>query len=74
MHNPKLRRRLKRIGIPTLVLRGAFDGLVSEPYARAYCAAIPGAQFAVLDGAGHVPDYERPAALADQVLRFAGLM
>ncbi len=74
MHNPKLRRRLHRIRIPTLVLRGAFDGLVSEAYARAYCAAIPGARFATLADAAHVPEYERPVELADHVLRFAGLM
>jgi pimeloyl-ACP methyl ester carboxylesterase len=73
MHNPKLRRRLLRIRIPTLVLRGAFDGLVSEAYARAYCAAIPGARYATLPDAGHVPEYEQPAALAEHILRFAGL-
>ena len=73
MHNPKLRRRLHRISVPTLVLRGEFDGLVSEANARAYGAAIPGARSATLAGAGHVPEYERPADLAEHILGFAGL-
>jgi len=73
MHNPKLQRRLHRISVPTLVLRGEFDGLVSEANARAYCAGIPGASYAMLAGAGHVPEYERPADLAAHILGFAGL-
>jgi pimeloyl-ACP methyl ester carboxylesterase len=73
MHNPKLARRLHRITIPTLVLRGAGDGLVSETHARAYCAAIAGARYEPLAKAGHAPDYEQPVVLADRILRFAGL-
>ena len=45
MHNPKLKRRLHRIDIPTLFLWGAADRVLSEPYGRAYCAMIPGARF-----------------------------
>jgi pimeloyl-ACP methyl ester carboxylesterase len=73
MHNPKLRRRLGRIGVPTLVLRGESDGLVSQEYAEAYCAAIRGARLETLAGCGHVPEYEQPAALAAAIARFAGL-
>jgi pimeloyl-ACP methyl ester carboxylesterase len=73
LHHPKLARRLARVSVPTLVLRGAFDGLVSEAHARAFCAAIPGARYEALPSAGHVPEYEQPALLADHILRFAGL-
>jgi pimeloyl-ACP methyl ester carboxylesterase len=73
MHNPKLRRRLHRIRIPTLVLRGEFDGLVSHAYAEAYGAAIPGARFATIAGAGHCPEYEQPERLAEFIARFADL-
>src|SRR5882757_2247840 len=45
MHDPKLKGRLHRIGIPTLVLWGAADGLVGEAYGRAFCAAVPGGAF-----------------------------
>ncbi|HXZ89164.1 MAG TPA: alpha/beta hydrolase, partial [Candidatus Binataceae bacterium] len=42
MHNPKLRYHLDRIRIPTLILRGVSDGLVSQGYVEAYAALIPG--------------------------------
>ncbi len=73
LHHPKLARRLARVNVPTLVLRGAYDGLVSEAHARAFCAAIPGARYETLPDAGHVPEYEQPILLADHILRFAGL-
>ena len=73
MHNPRLLRRLHRVDRPTLLLRGAHDGLVSRAYMEAWAAAIPGARHDVIEGAGHVPDVEQPAALAQKILRFAGL-
>ena len=74
MHNPKLRRWLRRIGAPTLVLRGAHDGLVSAPYAQAMADAIPGARLETIAGAGHVPEFEQPQILAERVQRFLGLV
>ena len=73
MHDPKLRRRLHRVGVPTLVLRGTADGLVSEAHARAFCAGLPNARYEPLPDAGHVPEYEQPEALAERILGFAGL-
>jgi pimeloyl-ACP methyl ester carboxylesterase len=61
MHNPKLRRRLQRIRVKTLVLWGQTDRLVTPEYGRAYAAAIPGAQFQSIEAAGHYPYLERPA-------------
>src|SRR5258705_9950658 len=58
MHDPKLQNRLHRIGIPTLVLWGASDRILSESYGRAYCAAITGAQFELIERAGHFPHLE----------------
>jgi pimeloyl-ACP methyl ester carboxylesterase len=55
-----------------LVLWGASDGVVSPAYGRAYAALIPGARFALIDGAGHHPELERPEALAERVLDFLG--
>lgn len=74
MHNPKLRRWLHRIGVPTLVLRGAQDGLVSGAYAQAMADAIPGARLETIAGAGHVPEFEQPQILAERVQRFLGLV
>jgi pimeloyl-ACP methyl ester carboxylesterase len=73
MHEPKLKQRLHRIRIPTLVLWGAADKLIDESYGRAFCAAIPGAKFERIDGAGHFPHLERPKAFAAHALAFAAL-
>jgi len=73
MHDPKLRDRLHRIAIPTLVLWGASDRLIEESYGRAFCAAVPGAKFERIEGAGHFPHLERPKLFAEQALAFAAL-
>ncbi len=69
-HNPKLRRRLARITVPTLLLWGESDGLVTTDYGRAYCKAIPNAEFRVIPSTGHVPQLERPQAFVDHIVRF----
>jgi pimeloyl-ACP methyl ester carboxylesterase len=72
MYNPRLKRWLGRIAIPTLVLWGASDGVVTPAYGRAYAALIPGARFALIDDAGHHPELEQPGLLADRILDFLG--
>jgi pimeloyl-ACP methyl ester carboxylesterase len=70
MHDPKLTRRLHRIDVPTLVLWGAADGIVSPDYGRAFAAAIPGASFELIEGAAHLPHIEQPAAFAERAAAF----
>jgi pimeloyl-ACP methyl ester carboxylesterase len=70
MHDPKLRDRLHRIRIPTLVLWGASDRILSEPYGRAYCAAITGARFELIEDAGHFPHLEQPEIFANRIFAF----
>jgi pimeloyl-ACP methyl ester carboxylesterase len=72
MYNPRLPRWLCRIAVPTLVLWGASDGVVTPEYGRAYCSLIPGAEFHLIDQAGHHPEIEQPEALAQHVARFLG--
>jgi pimeloyl-ACP methyl ester carboxylesterase len=72
MYNPRLKRWLGRIALPTLVLWGASDGVVTPAYGRAYAALIPGARFDLIEGAGHHPELERPDVLADRILDFLG--
>jgi pimeloyl-ACP methyl ester carboxylesterase len=71
MHDPKLKGRLHRIRIPTLVLWGAADRLVGEAYGRAFAAAMPGAKFETIAGAGHFPHLEQPKAFAGRTLAFS---
>jgi len=70
MHDPKLKQRLHRIGVPTLILWGTADRILSESYGRAYAAAIPGARFEPIARAGHFPHLEAPDEFAREVLAF----
>jgi pimeloyl-ACP methyl ester carboxylesterase len=70
MHDPKLKGRLHRIRIPTLLLWGAADCILSEAYGRAYCAAIPGARFEPIERAGHFPHIEQPDEFARRIFAF----
>lgn len=70
MYNPGLQRWLARISVPTLVLWGASDGIVSPAYGRAYAASIPRARFETIAGAGHHPHIERPEAFVDRLVAF----
>lgn len=70
MHNPKLPHRLHRVTAPTLFVRGASDGLVSEPYIDSYARLLPNACVATIATAGHAPQIEQPEAFARTVLAF----
>jgi pimeloyl-ACP methyl ester carboxylesterase len=72
MHNPKLKHRLGRIAVPTLVVWGETDGIVKADYGRGYAGLIPGAGFSVIQEAGHYPHLERPRAFLDAVGDFLG--
>lgn len=72
LHNPKLRQRLHRIDVPTLVIWGASDGLVKPAYGRAYAESIPGASFVAIQEAGHTPQTEQCDAFVEQLTEFAG--
>jgi pimeloyl-ACP methyl ester carboxylesterase len=70
MRNPKLGSRLHRVNVPTLFLWGSRDHIVSQDYGRAYCAAVPGARFELIEAAGHFPHIEQPKVFAAKVLDF----
>jgi pimeloyl-ACP methyl ester carboxylesterase len=72
MYNPKLPRWLSRIAVPTLVLWGASDRVVTPEYGRAYCNLISGAEFELIELAGHHPEIEQPEALAARIAAFLG--
>lgn len=70
MHNPQLRRRLHRAGMPALFMRGASDGFVSAEYLARYAALLPDARIAVIPEAGHYPHLERPRDFVAAVAEF----
>jgi pimeloyl-ACP methyl ester carboxylesterase len=72
MYNPQLKHWLHRIAVPTLVLWGGSDRIVTPEYGRRYAALIPGADFAVIEEAGHHPELEQPQVFTEHVSRFLG--
>jgi pimeloyl-ACP methyl ester carboxylesterase len=62
--------RLGRITAPTLVVAGAADAVVDPRNAQLLADAIPEARLELLDGAGHLPFWERPEEFAALVERF----
>jgi pimeloyl-ACP methyl ester carboxylesterase len=72
LHNPKLRHRLHRIKVATLLIWGANDGIVTPQYGAAYRARIPGAKLKVIPQAGHLPQIERPQAFLAELKSFLG--
>lgn len=61
---------LRRVQAPTLVLWGDRDGFCARADQEAICAAIPGARLSVHAGANHALHWERPAAIAADIVAF----
>jgi pimeloyl-ACP methyl ester carboxylesterase len=53
---------LPTICVPTLVIAGVEDVITPPKEAHALSRAIPGTRTEILDGAGHLSNFERPAA------------
>ena len=68
------RDRAAAIRVPTLVLCGAADTVTPPALSEELAALVPGARLALIDGAGHLSNIERPADFNAEVDRFlAGL-
>ena len=59
-----------RLGLPALVIAGAEDGAAPPDLVRATAALIAGAEFQVMQGIGHLPCVEAPAAYAAILIPF----
>ncbi|UVF17534.1 3-oxoadipate enol-lactonase [Microvirga terrae] len=72
-----LRPDAGRIAAPTLCVAGDQDGSTPADVVKGTADLIPGARFALIDGAGHIPCVEKPAVLSrliGQHLEEAGLV
>jgi pimeloyl-ACP methyl ester carboxylesterase len=70
MYNPQLPRWLGRIRVPTLLLWGESDGVVSPDYGRSYSRLILGSRFELIAAAGHHPQIEQPEVFVERVSSF----
>jgi 3-oxoadipate enol-lactonase len=59
-----------KIGVPTLVVVGDQDGSTPPELVKATADRIPGAQFQVIKGCGHLPCIEQPERLAQLLSGF----
>ena len=55
-----LTARLREIAVPVLIVWGAEDPLFPLAHAHRAHAALPGSRLAVIEGAGHTPQADRP--------------
>ena len=69
-HNPKLRKWLRRIDVPTHIIWGDDDKVVVPDYGPEFQKEIPGSKMTILADAGHMLHMEKPDVLADAVTDF----
>jgi pimeloyl-ACP methyl ester carboxylesterase len=69
-YDRKLQGRLWRVTLPTLVVWGEQDRLVSVAHGQAYVDGLPDASLVVVPGAGHYPYLEAPDAFLAAVETF----
>ena len=74
LHNPRLKSRLYRATIPTLVIWGENDTFAPLDYGQKLAKALPNASFETLAMAGHFPHIERPKELVARIEHFAGTL
>ena len=65
-----LRRRLGELQLPCLVMVGDLDLETPPSYARYLTDHIAGARLAVIEGAGHLVNLERPGAVNERLRSF----
>ena len=70
--NPKLRKWLRRIDVPTHIVWGDSDRVVAPAYAAEFNEAIAGSRVTMLKDSGHMLHMERPDQLAKAVAGFIG--
>lgn len=66
-----LRPYAGQIQAPTLCLVGAEDGSTRVSLVKETAALIPASRFEVIDGAGHLPNVEKPRIIAELVAEHA---
>jgi pimeloyl-ACP methyl ester carboxylesterase len=54
------RPSLAAIAVPTLLIRGAQDGITTEAHQAEILAGVPGSRLVVVEDCGHLPALEKP--------------
>ncbi|HEV2121509.1 MAG TPA: alpha/beta hydrolase [Chloroflexota bacterium] len=67
-----VRAAASEVRAPTLIVCGRHDTLVPPSAGTVLRQLLPNARYLLIDGAGHVPMYERPSAFNEALLAFLG--
>jgi pimeloyl-ACP methyl ester carboxylesterase len=67
--DPKFPRHLHRLKMPTLIVWGEEDRIIPSQQAQAWHRLIPGAEVAIVKGAGHIVHFDKPETV-DAIGRF----
>ncbi len=67
-----LRKRLRRIACPTLLLWGSADRVVPATYADLFARRLPDSTQTIIAGAGHMLPYEQTARVVEALAGFGG--
>ncbi|MEO5705761.1 MAG: alpha/beta fold hydrolase [Alteraurantiacibacter sp.] len=67
---PDVTGLLGQIQCPTLVMTGELDGWAPPAQHETIAAAIPGAELVIVPGAGHMVQFEAPAAVNNAITRW----
>jgi 2-hydroxy-6-oxonona-2,4-dienedioate hydrolase len=66
----RIEDNLPAIGVPTLVVRGARDRVVSQPWAEQVTRLLPRGRLVVVPGAAHTVNFTHPRELSEVVREF----
>lgn len=58
-------RRLGDVAVPTTVIWGENDGVISREYIEAVRSGIPGSRLVVIEGAAHIPHLQQPGRFVE---------
>ncbi|CAN7154838.1 alpha/beta hydrolase [Arthrobacter sp. LjRoot78] len=73
MMNYRTEDRIRGLGAPVLVLRGASDPIATGEWCRILARRAPAGRLVEVPGCGHVVQYTGTAQVADAISGFAGL-
>ena len=68
--DPRLRRYLSRVTVPTLIIWGEHDRVVPVAHGKAYKDGIHNSQIVILPNAGHLPHVDAADACSDIIIKF----
>ncbi len=67
LFNPRLRKWMHRIDVPTHIIWGAADKVIPPSYAAEFQRLIEGSKVTMIDGCGHLPNIEQTEVFVDAV-------